>query len=134
MFIVMVALLVSLIQIRRAWVAVRRPADDQSLLEGIFDYLKSSPKDGVICLPSSHTYAIPYFTGKKVFYTMSAANYEKLGAFFPVLTVPIETLSRQYGINYVLVDKKSVRVDAIDLSGFKPVMEQNDYLLLEKSI
>jgi hypothetical protein len=133
MFIVMVAFVLSIIQNRRASVAIRAPAEDQSLLESIFDYLKSSPKDGVICLPSSHTYAIPYFTGKKVFYTMSAANYEKLAAFFPVLTVPIETLSRQYGINFVLVDKKLVLVDEIDLSSFKAVIGQNDYLLLEKS-
>jgi hypothetical protein len=132
MFILMIAFALSLIQDRRAWIRVRRPADDESSLESIFDYLRSSPKDGVICLPSAHTYAIPYFTGKKVFYTMSAANYEKLSAFFPVLTVPIAILSRQYGVNFVLVDKKSVRVDEIELSGFGPVMEQNDYLLLEK--
>jgi hypothetical protein len=135
-FIVLVAFLLSLIQSSRVWVRVRRRsrAEDQSLLEGIFDYLKKSPKDGVICLPASHTYAIPYFTGKKVFYTMSARNYEKLGAFFPVLTVPIETLSQQYAINFVMIDKKSVPVDALGLSGFKPVMEQNDYLLLERYV
>jgi len=133
--IVGIALLLAAIQNRRGWLRVRRfsRSDDQSLLEEFFDYLRKSPKDGVICLPSSHTYAIPYFTGKKVFYTMSARNYEKLAAFFPVLKVPVKELSKEYDINFVIVDKTIVPLSALDLSSFKPVMERNDYLLLEKS-
>ena len=132
--VVAIAFLLALIQNARGWTRVseRSRADDQGLLEDIFGYLRKSPKDGVICLPSSHTYAVPYFTGKKVFYTLSARNYGKLAAFYPVLTVPLKTLSEEYGIDFVIVDAMAVRVSALDLSGFKPVLERNDYVLLEK--
>ena len=132
--IVSVAFLLSLIQNVRSWTRVRAHSrsDDQSIMEDIFGYLRRSPKDGVICLPASHTYAVPYFSGKKVFYTMSARSYEKLAAFFPVLTVPVDVLSREYGINFVIVDTMIVAVEALDLSRFKQVMERNGYLLLEK--
>ena len=132
--VVAVLLLLSLIQNVRSWRRVRiySRSDDQSLLEGIFDYLRKSEKDGVICLPSSHTFAIPYFTGKKVFYTMSARKYEKIAAFFPVLTTPLGTLSREYGICFVIVDTMVVPVEELELSGFKRVMERNGYLLLER--
>ncbi len=132
--VIAIALLLALIQNIRSWTRVRKGnrSDDQSLLEDIFDYLRKSPKDGVICLPASHTYAVPYFTGKRVFYTMSARNYEKIAAFFPILTVPLASLSEEYGIDFVIIDKILVPVDALDLAGFKPVMERNDFLLLEK--
>jgi hypothetical protein len=133
--VISVAFVLALIQIGRAWNRARTlsRSDDQSLLVEIFDYLRKSPKDGVICLPPSHSYAIPYFTGKKVFYTLSARYQEKLSVFEYVLAVPISTLSREYGLNFVILDRKIVPVEAIDLSDFKPVMERNDYLLLEKS-
>jgi hypothetical protein len=130
-----VAFLLSLVQNARGWTRIRERSrtDDQALLKDIFDYLKSSKKDGVICLPSSHTYAVPYFTGKKVFYTMSAQNYGKLAAFFPILTVPLKNLTQEYAINFVLVDRRAVPTDAIELPEFKQVMERNDYVLLEKT-
>lgn len=133
--IVAVALVLSLIQNGRSLrrVRVHSRSDDQTLLEEIFDYLRRSPKDGVLCLPASHTYAIPFFTGKKVFYTMSARNYEKLAAFFPVLTVPLHALSREYGINFIIVDRTIVPVGELDLSDFRLVMDRNDYLLFEKT-
>jgi hypothetical protein len=125
----------SLIQNVRSWtrIHVYSRSDDQSVLEDVFQYLRRSSKDGVICLPASHTYAVPYFSGKKVFYTMSARSYEKLAAFFPVLTVPIGILSEEYGISFVIVDETIVPVEALDLTGFKLVMERNGYLLFEKS-
>jgi len=131
-----VAFLMAVVQIGRSWIRVTTVSrsNDQSLLEGFFDYIRKSPKDGVICIPASHTYAIPYFTGKKVFYTMSASNYEKLSAFFPVLTVPIEELSREYGINFLLIDKTVVPLNALGLSGFEAVMEKDDYVLLERTV
>ena len=130
-----VLLLLSLIQNVRSWRRVRMysRSDDQSLLEDIFDYLRKSKKDGVICLPSSHTFAIPYFTGKKVFYTMCARDYEKIAAFFPVLTVPLKTLSKEYGIHFAMVDTTIVPIKELDLSEFKPVIERNNYVLLERS-
>jgi hypothetical protein len=90
--IVSIAFILALIQNIRTCNNFRRGnrSDDQSLLFNIFAYLRGSPKDGIICLPSSHTYAMPYFAGKKVFYTMSAQNYESIAAFFPVLKVPSE--------------------------------------------
>ena len=129
-----VAFLLALIQNVRSWTRIRtyNRSDDQSIMGEIFDYLRRSPKDGVICLPASHTYAVPYFSGKKVFYTMSARNYEKLAAFFPVLTVPVDVLSREYGINFVIVDTMVVAVEALDLNGFKLVMERSGYVLFEK--
>jgi hypothetical protein len=132
--IVIVALVLSLIQNGRSLRRVRshNRSDDQTPLEEIFGYLRKSAKDGVICLPASHTYAIPFFTGKKVFYTMSARNYEKLAAFFPVLTVPLGTLSREYRINFVIVDRTVVPTSDLDLSDFRLIMERNDYLLFEK--
>lgn len=77
-------------------------------------------------MPPSHTYAISYFTGKRVFYTMSARNYEKLAAFFPVLTTPPEKLVDEYDVNLVLVDNAVVSVSGIDLKGYRQVMEKND--------
>jgi len=132
--IVAVVSVLSLIQIVRSWnrARVHNRSDDQSLLRDIFTYLKNSSKDGVICLPASHTYAIPYFSGKRVFYTMSARKYEKIAAFFPVLTTPLSTLSREYGICFVIVDTMVVPVEELELSGFKRVMERNGYLLLER--
>lgn len=130
---IMIAL--SLIQNARAWMRTRvyNRSDDQSLLQGIFRYLKNSSKDGVLCIPASHTYAIPYFSGKKVFYTVNARSYEKLASFFPVLTVPLKELIEKYNIYFVLVDTTIVSLDQIDLKDFRPVMEENDYLLLERS-
>ena len=132
--VVVVVVTLSLLQNIRTWRRVRvySRSDDQSLLQDIFDYLKKSGKDGVICLPPSHTFAVPYFTGKKVFYTMSAQNYEKLAAFFPVLTVPLKTLSEEYGIHFAIVDREVVPLNSLDLSGFDEVMERNGYVLLEK--
>jgi hypothetical protein len=124
----------SLVQNTRAWTRVRlyNRSDDQSLLLNIFAHLRSSNKDGVLCLPASHTFAIPYFSGKKVFYTMSARNYEKLAAFFPVLSVPLDTLIKEYNINFVLVDTTIVPVSVIDQSTFKPIIDENGYVLFEK--
>jgi len=126
--------MLSLIQIARSWSRVRvyNRSNDQSLLEDIFGYLKRSSKDGVVCLPASHTYAVPYFSGKKVFYTMSARNYEKLAAFFPVLTARVDVLSGEYDINFVIVDTMVLDVEALDMVGFKRVMERSGYVLFEK--
>jgi hypothetical protein len=130
-----VVLLLSMIQNVRSWrrVSVYSRSDDQTILMDIFDYMRKSDKDGVICLPSSHTFAVPYFAGKRVFYTMSAEKYEKLEAFFPVLTVPVERLSQQYGISFVIVDSKVVDPEELGLSSFKLVMERDGYMLFEKA-
>ncbi len=135
LLILILAFALSLIQNLRTWTRTRgyNRAEDQFLLEDIFDYLRRSNKDDVICLPVlSHTYAIPYFTGKKVFHTVSARDYEKLGPYYPVLKVPVKTVLQEYGISFILVDKRIVPVEALDLPGFKQVMEKNDYLLLER--
>jgi len=127
-------LLLSLVQNVRAWSRVRlhSRSDDQSILRNTFTYLRSSNKEGVLCLPSSHTYAIPYFSGKKVFYTVSARNCEKLASFIPVLTVPVKKLVDEYSIDFVLVDTTIVPVNRIDLSGFRQVVEENSYALYER--
>jgi hypothetical protein len=127
-------ILLSMIQNARGWLRVRvyNRSDDQSLLKNIFDYLRKSDGDGVICVPAFHTYAIPYFSGKRVFYTVSARNYEKLASFFPVLSVPIKSLVNKYNIDFVLVDTTRVPIDNLNLNGFKVVMEENGYALLER--
>ena len=134
LLLILVVVVLSLVQNTRAWTRVRlyNRSDDQSLLLNIFAHLRSSNKDGVLCLPASHTFAIPYFSGKKVFYTMSARNYEKLAAFFPVLSVPLDTLIKEYNINFVLVDTTIVPVSVIDQSTFKPIIDENGYVLFEK--
>jgi hypothetical protein len=133
--VLLTVIVLSLIQNARGWLRTRiyNRSDDQSLLQSTFKYLKSSSKDGVLCLPASHSYAVPYFSGKKVFYTVSASSYEKLASFFPVLTVPLKRLIAKYDIHFVLVDTTIVSASRIDLTDFKPVMEENDYLLLERS-
>lgn len=113
-------------------VRIHNRSDNPSLLANIFEYLKKSTKDGVICLPSSHTFAVPYFSGKKVFYTMNARNYDKLGAFFPVLTVPLKTLIEEFDISFVIVDTTIIPVSGLDLNGFQLAMEENGYALLER--
>ncbi len=133
--VLIVALILAAIQNARIWARIRTLSrnDDQSLLAEIFDYLRNSTRDGVICLPASHTYAVPYFTGKRVFYTMSARNYEKFAPFFPVLKVPIKSITEQYGINFIILDENVVPIESLDLSGFRQIMEHHGYLLLEKS-
>ncbi len=79
-------------------------------------------------------YAVPYFSGKKVFYTMSARNYEKLGSFFPVLTVPVKTLVEEYNVNFIIVDTTVIPPDRIDLEDFEAVVEENGYILFERFI
>jgi hypothetical protein len=134
LLVISLTVLLSLVQNVRAWSRVRlySRSDDQSILRNTFTYLRSSNKDGVLCLPASHTYAIPYFSGKRVFYTVSARSYEKLASFFPVLTVPLKELVDEYCIDFVLVDTTIVHVNRIDLSGFRQVMEENSYALYER--
>ena len=134
LLVILVVVVLSLVQNARAWTRVRlhSRSDDQSLLLKTFAHLRSSDKDGVLCLPASHTFAIPYFSGKKVFYTMSARNYEKLAAFFPVLSVPLDTLIKEYNISFVLVDTTIVPVSVVDSSTFEPIIEENGYVLFEK--
>jgi hypothetical protein len=129
-----VTFLLSIIQNVRTWLrtCLHNRADDQSLLQETFKYLRNSNKDGVICLPASHTYAVPYFSGKKVFYTMCHRNYEKLGLFFPVLSVPLKELIEEYDIHFVLVDTTIVPISQIAPKGFEMIMEENDYALLER--
>lgn len=135
LIVMFVAFLLSLIQNASGWTRIKERirATDQVPLRDIFDYLTGSKKDGVICLPSSHTYAVAYFTRKKVFYTMSAQNYEKLAAFFPTLTVPLKNLTQEYAINFVLVDRMEIPTGALELPEFKQVIESNDYVLLERT-
>jgi hypothetical protein len=132
--VISVTFLLSIIQNVRTWLrtCLHNRADDQSLLQETFNYLRNSNKDGVICLPASHTYAVPYFSGKKVFYTMSHRNYEKLGLFFPVLSVPLKELTEEYDIHFVLVDTTIVPVSRIAADGFKMIMEENGYALMDR--
>jgi hypothetical protein len=62
---------------------------------------------------------------------VSGKDFEKLGTFFPILTVPVQTIVREYDINFVIVDTTVISSSDVQLEGFKQVLEENGYVLYE---
>ena len=103
-------------------------------LKEIYEYVKKSKKEGVMCIPYNLSFMTAYFTRKKVFYALSALAYEKAypeALFGSPANKPLRALIEKYNINYLIVDKVYFDLSGLDLGIVNEIMERDKYCLLE---
>lgn len=106
-------------------------AVDNNLRE-MLTYIKSLPRDNIMCLPANYCAHIAYFCRKKTLWGGHGYDYGKIQLVYPVLTRPVEFFVRSYGISYCLFNSNYVLLEDLRLDiPHKIIMSKGEYFLLE---
>lgn len=106
-------------------------AIDTDLAE-IVCYIKTLPRDNVMCFPVSYCEYIAYFCKKKTLWGAHGSGYDKMQDFWPVLLKPVEYFIQAYDISYCLLNEKYLCLKDLKLSvNYRIIKQKNQYLLLE---
>ena len=106
-----------------------------STLEKIFEIIKTSEKENIMCIPPNISFMASYFTKKKTLMALSPQAYEEAAVF--MLGSPskknIGKLVNKYNINYIILDKTLYPKDTLDFNSieYKMLVDENGYQLLE---
>jgi hypothetical protein len=101
--------------------------------DDVLTWLRSAPRDGVICLPATRAEAVAYRARKQVLWGAHSAGYERLVEFYPVLRTPLDELARRYQTSYLLVDRRYVDMPDLGLrNGWRAVFERGAFQILER--
>lgn len=98
----------------------------------VVEYIKAVEGRNVMCLPHNLSYATMYFADADVLYSQNPGGDEKVKAFFPVPTEPLYDLAETHDIDFVLLDKRRLELDKLDIDPFATALETDGYLLLEQ--
>ena len=101
-------------------------------LDEMVGYIKTLPRDNVMCFPVSYCEYIAYFCRKKTLWGAHGSGYAKLQDFWPILLKPVEYFIQAYGISYCLLNERYVLLDDLKLPvKYKVIKELHQYRLIE---
>ena len=100
-------------------------------LWSMLEWVKRSPRDGILCLPLGLASAVAYFSEKRVLRHCSSQRMDRLSVFYPLVTRPLGDVAREFGASYILLDVRFTRREAPVIEGARAIREAGSYRLYE---
>ena len=106
-----------------------------SLLK-VFEYIKKSHKETVVCIPHTFSYLTAYWTNKKVLAVSSSLALEKAYSDGFINKNPhdvnFDKILELHNISFIIINTRMYKVDELGLpERYKSVEQEGDYILLE---
>lgn len=100
-------------------------------LRKIFDYIKNSEKQNIMCNPLGLSFMVSYFTRKKTLFHLSPMSFDEGTVIFPTQTKPLDYIINKYKIDFILSDSRSKDIDISEINNKRKVLSEGFYDLYE---